>query len=143
MKDMEFIQKVKIYHSDTDCYNVVWHGAYAKWLESGRIEFSEKIGIKFRELEKMNIKLPVVELNIRYKHPSVLFDELEIKTTLKDLKKTSAIFGHEIKNLNTGMVILSAASTIVTTDTNGKLFRLMPQYLYEKYRHSMSAKSDT
>ena len=130
---MEYTNTVKIYHSDTDCYNVVWHGAYAKWLEAGRIEFSEKIGIKFEELEKMNIHLPVVELNIRYKYPAKLFDELEIKTTLKELKKTSATFGHEIKNINTGMIILTATSTIVTTDTNGKLFRIMPEYLYEKY----------
>lgn len=130
---MNYIQKVKIYHSDTDCYNVVWHGSYAKWLEAGRIEFSEKIGIKFEELKKMNIQMPVVELNIRYKHPARLFDELEIKTNLTELKKTSAAFGHVIKNINTGMVILTATSTIVCTDSNGKLFRAMPKYLYEKY----------
>jgi len=132
---MEYTQKVKIYHSDTDCYNVVWHGAYAKWLEAGRIEFSEKIGIKFEELENMNIHMPVVELNIRYKHPARLFDELEIITTLKELKKTSVIFEHVITNSNSGMVILTATSTIVTTDTNGKLFRTMPEYLYEKYEN--------
>jgi len=130
---MDYTSTVKIYHSDTDCYNVVWHGSYAKWLEAGRIEFSEKIGIKFQELEKMNIQLPVVELNIRYKQPARLFDELEIKTTLKELKKTSVTFWHVIKNINTGMVILTATSTIVTTDVNGKLFRTMPEYLYEKY----------
>jgi len=130
---MEYIQQVKVYHSDTDCYNVVWHGAYAKWLEAGRIEFSEKIGIRFEELEKMNIHLPVVELNIRYKHPAKLFDELEIKTTLKELKKTSATFEHVITNLNNAMVILSATSTIVCTTADGKLFRTIPEYLYEKY----------
>ena len=133
---MEYRQNVKIYHSDTDCYNVVWHGAYAKWLEAGRIEFSEKIGIKFDELEKMNIHMPVVELNIRYKHPARLFDELEIITTLKELKKTSTTFEHVITNSNNGMVILTATSTIVTTDTNGKLFRTMPEYLYDKYAYT-------
>ena len=133
---MEYRQNVKIYHSDTDCYNVVWHGAYAKWLEAGRIEFSEKIGIKFEELEKMNIHMPVVELNIRYKHPARLFDELEIITTLKELKKTSTTFEHVITNSNNGMIILTATSTIVTTDTNGKLFRTMPEYLYDKYAYT-------
>lgn len=130
---MEYSNTVKIYHSDTDCYNVVWHGSYLKWMEAGRIEFSEKIGIKFAELEKMKIHMPVTELNIRYKHPGKLFDELEIKTTLKELKKVSATFEHEIKNINTDIVILIATSTIVCTDTEGKLFRTMPEYLYEKY----------
>lgn len=130
---MEYLSRIKIYHSDTDCYNVVWHGAYAKWMEAGRVEFSEKIGIKFSELEKMHIQMPVVELNIRYKHPAKLFDELEIKTTLKELKKTSVTFEHVITNINTGVAILTASSTIVTTDTNGKLFRTIPEYLYNKY----------
>jgi acyl-CoA thioester hydrolase len=134
---MEYTDAVKIYHSDTDCYNVVWHGSYIKWLEIGRIEFSEKIGIKFAELDKMNIRLPVVEINIRYKNPAKLFEELEIKTTLYELKKTSATFWHEIKNINTGMIILTATSVIVCTDTEGKLFRTMPEYLYEKYKNSM------
>lgn len=136
---MDFIQKVKIYHSDTDCYNVVWHGSFAKWLEAGRIEFSEKIGIKFEELEKMNIQLPVVELNIRYKSPAKLFDELEIKTSLYELKKTSATFGHVITNIKTDIVILTATSQIVTTNTNGKLFRTMPKYLHEKFQHCVQS----
>jgi len=130
---MKFIQKVKVYHSDTDCYNVVWHGAYAKWLEIGRVELSEQIGIKFEELDKMNIKMPVVELNIRYKSPARLFDNLEIITYIQELKKTSTKFGHVIKNTEKGMEILTATSTIVTTDEAGKMFRSMPPYLYEKY----------
>lgn len=130
---MEYTSRVKIYHSDTDCYNVVWHGSYIKWLEAGRVEFSEKAGIKFEELAKMNILLPVVELNIRYKHPARLFDELEIKTFMTGLKKTSVILGHEIKNINNNIIILTASSTIVATNTDGKLFRTMPEYLYDKY----------
>ena len=130
---MEYVSRVKIYHSDTDCYNVVWHGSYLKWLEAGRVELSEKLGIKFAELDKMGILLPVVDLNIRYKHSARLFDELEIKTSLKELKKTSVTFAHEIRAVNRDKLILQAASTVVTTDTEGRLFRSMPEYLYEKY----------
>ena len=38
----EFIQK--IYYADTDAYGVVWHGAYLRWLEKGRCDFSEELG---------------------------------------------------------------------------------------------------
>ncbi len=129
---MKYIQKIKIYHSDTDCYNIVWHGAYAKWLEAGRVELCEKLGIKFDELDKMKILLPVVELNIRYKSPGRLFDELEIQTSIKELKKTSITFAHEIKSMDRNMLILTANSTMVATDTNGKLIRALPDYIYKK-----------
>lgn len=125
--------KVKVYHNDTDCYNVVWHGAYLKWLEAGRIELSEMLGIKFKELDKMGILLPVVDLSIRYKQSARLFDELKIKTFLSELKKTSVTFGYEIREVNKNVVILTASTTLVTTDQNGKLFRTMPSYLYDKY----------
>ena len=46
---------VRVYHSDTDCYNVVWHGAYIKWLEKARVDFIEALGIDLARLEKDNI----------------------------------------------------------------------------------------
>lgn len=133
----EYTYTTKIYHADTDCYNVVWHGAYLKYLEVGRIELSEKLGIKFKELEKMNILMPVVDLNIRYKQAARLFDEPEIKTTIKELKKTSVTFEYVIREINKDIIILTGSTTLVTTDRNGKLFRVMPEYLYEKYAKAL------
>ena len=124
---------IKIYHADTDCYNVMWHGAYLKYLETGRIELSEKLGIKFRELDEMDILMPVVDLNLRYKHSARLFDELEVKTTIKELKKTSVVFEYVIREINKDVTILTGTTTLVTTNREGKLFRVMPEYLYDKY----------
>jgi len=124
---------IKIYHKDTDCYGIVWHGAYIKWLEIGRVELSHLAGINFKELDNMDILMPVVELNCRYKSPARLFDELCIITELKELKKTSVTFSHVVKNIKTSHLLINATTTIVTTDKNGKLYRNMPDYLYDKY----------
>jgi acyl-CoA thioester hydrolase len=129
---------VKIYHHDTDCYNVVWHGAYLKWFEIGRVELSQLIGIDFLKLDQMGILLPVVELNCRYKSPARLMDEICITTELKELKQTSITFSHTIKNIHTGNVVLNATSTLVTTDNKGKLFKKIPDYLYNKYQESIT-----
>ena len=42
---------VKIYYKDTDCYGIVWHGAYIKWFEVGRVELSHLAGIDFKTLD--------------------------------------------------------------------------------------------
>ena len=130
---------VKIYHHDTDCYNVVWHGAYLKWFEIGRVELSQLIGIDFITLDKMGILLPVVELNCRYKSPARLLDEICIITELKELRSASITFSHSITNTKSGNTILNALSTIVTTDKDGKLLRKMPDYLYEKYKNTLKS----
>ena len=48
----------KVYYSDTDAYGVVWHGSYLRWLEMGRVEYCEDLGLNLIELEKQDIVMP-------------------------------------------------------------------------------------
>ena len=121
--------KVKAYHADTDTYGVVWHGAYLRWLEAGRIEVLEMMGIKFPELEGLDIMMPVVELNIRYKRFARAYDELSITTRIEGVGKAHLTFNQEIKNINTGELVLTATVKGVTTSREGKLFRVLPEYI--------------
>lgn len=132
VKQIKHEFKVKVYHADTDCYNVVWHGAYFKWLEAGRVEVLESVGIRFAEMEEMGIKMPVTEINIRYKHFGKLYDNLSIATTVEEVGRTHLTFKHEITNIDTGKLIVSAKVTGVTTDKQGKLFREIPTYVRDK-----------
>jgi len=129
---------VKIYHKDTDCYGIVWHGAYIKWFEVGRVELSMMAGINFQQLDDMGILLPVVELNCRYKSPARLLDQICIITEIKELKQSSVTFSHSIRNINSQKLILIASTTIVSTDKNGKLYKKMPDYLFEKFNKALN-----
>lgn len=136
---MKHENKVKVYYSDTDSYGIVWHGAYIKWFEVGRVELSEMAGVKFIELDKLGILLPVVDLNCRYKSSPKILEELLIATELKELRGPSITFAHTVKNLTTDSLVLNATTTIVATDMNGKLFRRIPEYLGEKLGKISSA----
>ena len=125
--------KVKVYPGDTDIYGVVWHGSYIKWLEAGRIELLEKFGIKFHELDKMGILMPVVEFDTRYKRFARVYEMLSIETSIEQFNKTDVVFYQEIKNIETNKLILSARVKGVTTSKEGKLFKVIPDYLQEKY----------
>ena len=83
----------------------------------------------------MEILLPVVELNCRYKSPARVMDELLITTEIKELKAISITFLHTIKNIKTENLILSATTTVVPTDKNGKLIKKMPDYLKDSYKN--------
>lgn len=50
---MKNIIEQKVFYSDTDAYGVVWHGAYLRWLEMGRVEWCEMTGHNLIELERM------------------------------------------------------------------------------------------
>ncbi|MEZ4573432.1 MAG: hypothetical protein R2857_00650 [Vampirovibrionales bacterium] len=35
---------------DTDCYGVIWHGAYVKWLEMGRVDMLKHLDIDLKQM---------------------------------------------------------------------------------------------
>lgn len=134
---IKYINQIKVYHVDTDCYGVVWHGAYLRWFEEGRVEFANLAGANLNLLEQSGVQLPVVEANIRYKSPARLYDEIIIETSLEELKKTSIVFKHVISNKNTGANIATGLITCVTTNTEGKLLRRMPEVVLEKFEQAL------
>jgi acyl-CoA thioester hydrolase len=121
----------KIYYADTDCYGVVWHGAYIKWIERSRTEFCNMF-LDIETIEKSGTIFPVVELNLRYKASAKLFDTIVVETTLSEVKKTSMSFETKILDKSTGKIFVIALSTLVTTNFEGKLNRQIPDEIYKK-----------
>lgn len=121
----------KIYYADTDCYGVVWHGAYLKWVERSRTEFCNMY-LDIASIEKSGTIFPVVELNLRYKASAKLFDTIVVETNLSEVKKTSIRFETKISDKNSDRVFVVAVSTLVTTSLEGKLNRQIPNEIYKK-----------
>ena len=119
----------KVFYSDTDAYGVVWHGSYLRWFEMGRIELCEKVGYSLTELYNANITLPVVELNVRYKSPAKLEEELLITTELDSYSKLSMTFSQKIYNAKTNQLHTEATVKVVATNNQGNLYRNLPQEL--------------
>ena len=51
----------------TDHAGVMWHGSYLNFLEEGRIDALEKVGLSYSKLSKKGFEIPVVSMQIRYK----------------------------------------------------------------------------
>lgn len=125
---------VRVLYADTDAYNVVWHGAYIKWLERGRTEFCDEL-LDIRKTEESGTIFPVIEMNLQYKVSAKLFDKLKIETELIELKKTSFTFEQRVVR-DDGTVCLIGTVKLVSTTTEGKLNRKIPQEIYEKLNNA-------
>ena len=51
---MKNIFETKVYYSDTDAYGVVWHGAYLRWLEKGRADLCNTLGLDLVSMKISN-----------------------------------------------------------------------------------------
>ena len=49
----------------TDHAGVMWHGSYLDFLEEGRIDALEQVGIKYSELSSIGYEIPVISFEIR------------------------------------------------------------------------------
>ncbi len=130
---MKYVDNIKVYPKHTDCYNVVWHGCYIEWFEQGRVNFCDLAGVGFRRLYENGILLPVVEINCRYKASAHLMDELVVTTELKELKQASLLFEQTVQNKKNGNDLVKAFVKIVATDIHGKMYRKLPDILFESF----------
>ena len=135
---MEHIQQIRVLYSDTDAYGVVWHGAYTKWFEAGRVGFVEQLGLPLEKLESDDILFPVVELNIRYKSSARMNERIVISTKIHELKPLSVTFEHKVFEKNTNTLRVTAYSTIVVTNAKtGKMYRRIPEEIYKEFQRAL------
>lgn len=120
----------KVYFSDTDNYGVVWHGAYLRWMEMGRVEFCKNMtGLTLKELEEKDILLPVSSINIKYKASAKLEDIVTVETEVCDYNGFTATFKQTVKSKESGRIFITADVVIVAVHTDTKLYRRMPEPL--------------
>ena len=51
----------------TDHHGVMWHGSYLNFLEEGRIDALNKVGMSYSKLSKEGFAIPVTSIKINYK----------------------------------------------------------------------------
>ena len=62
-----------------DPMEVVYHGAYPKFLEAARSNLLGRIGWGYREMREAGYAFPVVDMSIRYAEPARFEDLLEVR----------------------------------------------------------------
>ena len=126
--------KIRVRYGETDRMGYVYYGNYAEYFEVARVEALRELGMNYKEMEDSGIMLPVYTFNIKYIRPALYDDMLTIKTSIKEIPKTTRItFLHDIYNekqelLNTGEV------TLVFIDTKSKKPIGAPENFLEKIR---------
>ncbi|MDD2889203.1 MAG: thioesterase family protein [bacterium] len=88
--------KLRVSYADTDQMSVVYYSRYFEYFERGRTELLREIGLPYADMEKKNLKLPVIESHCEYKK-GIKYDELiVIKTCLIELPKSTLRMNYEI-----------------------------------------------
>ena len=119
----EFKYITRIYYEDTDAAGVVYYANYLKFLERARSEAIYSLGLSNKKLlDKEGVIIIVKSCNIEYKKPAKFEDEIEIISTINEVKNSSFKM-HQLIKRNSD-VISVADVTLVTINDKGKPVRV-------------------
>ena len=131
-----FNYKIKVYYEDTDAGGVVYYANYLKYLERARTEALIKIGLSNLKIrENFKALIIVKSCKIDYKKSAYLEDELNIKSYILSLTKTSFIMSQTI--IKNKIVIAEAKIHLVFVNEKGKPIKI-PKLVLDKFKPYIS-----
>ncbi len=93
----EFLWPVRVYWEDTDAGGVVYYANYLRFLERCRTEWLRSRGLSQHELATTRgIQFMVLAVQIEYKAPARLDDQLIVSCAMEPEGRTSANFRQRI-----------------------------------------------
>jgi acyl-CoA thioester hydrolase len=111
----------RVRYAETDQMGVVYHTNYLIWCEVGRTDFIRARGMSYADIERSGVGLAVSDLEARF-HGAARYDDLiRVRTTLADVRSRSITFDYLITNAETNERLVSASTTLVSIDKNGRL----------------------
>lgn len=88
-----FRLSLRVYYEDTDAGGVVYHSIYLNFMERARTEWMLSRGINLNSYAQMEQKMFVVKsLQVNYKKPAHLCDDLIVETSIQKLTTTRVYF---------------------------------------------------
>jgi len=89
--------RIKVRYAETDQMGVVHHSVYAVYLEAARVDFLEKAGLPYHQVEARGVFFPVVELGLTFRAPARFGEEVLVRTRLAHLSRRDLLFRYRVE----------------------------------------------
>ena len=127
-----FYHTVKVYYEDTDAGGIVYYANYLKYLERARTEALATIGLSNLQIkEKFGALIIVKSCNIEFKKSAYLEDNLNIRSFIKSVTKTSLVMNQFISKDDNIMV--EAQVHLVFVNDKSKPVKV-PQIIFDNFK---------
>ena len=119
---------LRIYYEDTDAGGVVYHAGYIRFFERARTEWLRALGHSQRRLaQEEGVLFTVVDLQIRFRGPARLDDEVEVVTSAT-LAGASVTFTQSVRAAD-GAVLAEGQVRVACVDARTFRPRRLPAAL--------------
>lgn len=104
-----FEWRVRVYYEDTDAGGIVYYANYLRFFERARTEWLRSLGINQSKLSQTEaIQFIVRSLQIDYRRPSRLDDELMLTLTIKQMRGASLLIDQQARLVGSSDLLVGA-----------------------------------
>jgi acyl-CoA thioester hydrolase len=129
----EFVWRARVYWEDTDGGGIVYYANYLKFLERARTEWLRSFGRSQSQLlSEEGIAFAVANVNIDYRKPARLDDELSITCIPERVGGTAVNFKQQIYRGTAGDLVAEAQVRVVCLDLSNLRPKRLPDFLIEE-----------
>lgn len=118
--------RVEIY--DVDGMRTVYHPRYFYYFDWAKTKLLREAGFDLQELVEKNIFIPLVACTCEYKESAGFNDILRVGVEVEEIRGKVLTFFYEVKNMDTGRIIVTGRTKHVFVDENNKSFVLKERY---------------
>jgi len=120
---------VRVYWEDTDAGGVVYYANYLKFMERARTEWLRAMGVAQSSLEReRSVLFMVLHVDVDYRAPARLDDELIVSCRASPDGRTSAMFEQSIRRSD-GELLIEGRVRVVCVDSKSLRPRRISEYL--------------
>jgi len=123
---------LSVYFEDTDAYGIVYYANYLKFMERARSDMIRAVGVdQAAELNRSGSAYAVVEVDIKYRRPGRLSDDLQVVSTVQQVRASSVDI-HQ-RGMRADELLTDARVTAAFLDGAGRP-RRQPSEWVEKFK---------
>ena len=117
------IMPLRVYFEDTDAGGVVFYANYLKYTERARTEMLRALGESHADLVATGQAIAVRHVEADYKRSAMLDDDLEVVTTVTEVKGASATMHQVVRRDGDDLVVVTVKLVCIDLES-GRAVRL-------------------
>jgi YbgC/YbaW family acyl-CoA thioester hydrolase len=109
---------------EADSYGHVNHAHYVHYLEAGRVEALDALGLSLAEMRRQGYLLVAAAIDVRFHAPARPGDVVEVLTQIRELRGARSIWAQEIREASSQRVLVTAEVTGAFMTEGGRPVRI-------------------
>ncbi|MBR6028834.1 MAG: acyl-CoA thioesterase [Clostridia bacterium] len=121
-----YVHRVQYY--ETDMMGITHHANYIRWMEEARIDWMDRLGFPYAEMEKRGIFSPVRSVQCAYRRSTTFGDLVAVNVSVRSFNGVVMVIGYDMRRADTGETLCEAQSEHVFLNREGRFVRLKREW---------------